>query len=294
MAWIKRLLFWRRDDDEEESAGDDTAESERPPPTEEDAYEPRGEQAEILARVRRDAEADAIRHAEDMLDRDFPIVTEAEGIAETRLAALKTAYAERRGTITGRIRSLEGAVTETAGRLQTTEDALRAEGVPAAQIGLPPLRAKPAIAERVGIGLGAAALVALLVKLLDLQGPVALAIAGVAVLALTLALALQPGASLEEPGIAGLREVREQRAGELAELQDELRRSHNSLSELENRTFSTAELEVEFAGRLVGVYESAVFSSLPVGVLAEGRELKQQRRPAVDLPSWTSGLAGAE
>src|SRR5690349_15883445 len=116
MAWYSRFINWRGRGPESDAAATenevevdfDEAEP-RGRRRDDDAYSPARKRAEILARVRLDAEADAIRHAEDMLNRDFPIVGYARTTAEGRLADLETAYLFRRTPIDERI---EGLTTE--------------------------------------------------------------------------------------------------------------------------------------------------------------------------------------
>jgi hypothetical protein len=285
--WIKGLFGRRRDEEELPAEEFERENGENP-------YEPGPEQASILARVKRDAEADAIRHAEDMLNRDFPIVTQAEGIAETRLASLRSAYAERRGVLAERIGSLETTVSEMEERLQVTEQALAEEGVQESQIDLPPLRRKRRAVERMMIFLGAIVLLAFFVNLLDLQGDLRLSILGVGLLIIGLVLLFAPGPLLEDPAVVALREQHQAQAKELAELRQQLKGKQDALVELEKRTYAVAEWEVKFAGELASSYHSTVFSSLPVGVLAEDRALKEQRRPRVQMPKWAMELAGAE
>jgi hypothetical protein len=289
MGWLKRLLFGSDEDGAVEEAADGEAGG-----VEVEEVAPQPSHREILMRVRREAEADAIRHAEDMVNRDFPIVNEAERIADARLANLKVSYSGQRGEMGGRIQGIEGAIGEAKAGLAETERALAGKGVPESELGIEPLREPPPLLERALIGLAGAGAIVILIAVLDLRGELVAPLAAVAVAALALALALPPGPYLEDPEIAALREARKKQATKVAELEEELRGASGALTALEERTLSTAELEVKFAGEIVGAYESAVFSSLPVGVLEGGKKIKEQRAPQVRLPRWTSRLAGAE
>ncbi len=291
IAWIKDLLGFGRDEEELPEVEVDIEEQDE---VEGDPFAPRADRAVILEEVKRDAEADAIRHAEDMLDRDFPIVPRAESSAGTRLATLRSVYVERRGELSGRITVLDRRVNELALRLQATERALEAEGVSPSQIGLEPLRGRRAVVERIAVALGALVVMGLVVKLLDLRGQLVLPAVGLLFVLLLLILILQPGEELEDPAIAMLREQRGQQDEALAELQADLNAHREALSKLERTTYAIAESEVSFADEMASTYNSTVFSSLPAGVLAEGRELREQQRPSVQIPSWARGLAGAE
>jgi hypothetical protein len=291
IAWIKNLLGFGRDDEELPEV---ELEVDQQDEAEGDPFAPRPDRAVILAEVKRDAEADAIRHAEDMLDRDFPIVPRAENTAGTRLATLRSVYVERRGELSGRIAVLDRRANELALRLQATERALAAEGVPPSQIGLEPLRGKRAVIERIAVALGALVVMGLAVDLLDLRGRLVLPGVGLLFALLLLILMLQPGERLEEPAIEMLREQRQQQDEALTELQGDLHAHREALTKLDRTTYAIAESEVSFAGEMASTYNSTVFSALPAGVLAEGRELREQQRPAVRMPSWARGLAGAE
>jgi hypothetical protein len=294
MAWITRLFTRNYDGGDVPEPPEDEFLSDDEPrrrKQKDDAFDPRQAQATLLARVRRDAEADAIRHAEDMLERDFPIVAEAERIAETRLAALKAAFAERRAAIQGRIEGLAQAIVVAETQLRATEGALAEEGVPPSRLALAPRRGRPAVGTKIAIGLAGAVAIGLAIRLLELSGPLVLPLAGAAMVLLALALALQPGPPLEDADITSLREVRVAEAEALTELRVELEQGRRELGGFEERALGLAETEVAFASQLVGAYQSAAFSSLPVGTLEDGRGLKEQRTPSVKLPAWARELA---
>jgi hypothetical protein len=284
--WIKDLLGLGREEEEPLEIDEQEVDG--------DPFSPRGDRASILARVKLDAEADAIRHAEDMLNRDFPVVTRAEDTAETRLTTLRSAYVERRGELAGRIAVLEQNATELNRRLQETERALAAEGVPALQISLEPPRGRRSLSEPILIALGSLLVMGVAVKLLDLQGQLVLPAVGLLAGLVLLALILQPDAQLEDPAVTALREQRQELDLTLTELQEDLQTQRETLTRLETTTYAMVESEVRFAGEMALTYNSTVFSSLPAGVLAEGRELKEQRRPEVKIPNWARGLTGAE
>jgi hypothetical protein len=64
-----------------------------------DAFNPKPAQESLLVRIRLEAEAEALRHAEAIVNRVFPIVDEAESIGSQRIAALGAAYAAARSRI---------------------------------------------------------------------------------------------------------------------------------------------------------------------------------------------------
>jgi hypothetical protein len=247
----------------------------------------------ILARVRRDAEADAIRHAEDMLDRDFPIVDEAVTIAEARLAALRVAYDERRTRLAVRIDGLSAGILTAEAQLHATDAALLAEGIPQSHLALPPQRGPRSPLVRTAAVAGAVVALYLLLDLIDVEpGTVLPIVLGAAVLAGLLAFFL-PGPPLEPNSVMSLREARQDEEEEIAALRADLKRAEKGLHGLEEKTLSQAETEAQFAAELVTAYQSAAFSSLPAGTLEGGRTLKRQTVPKVQLPSWTQGLEAA-
>src|ERR1043165_9232124 len=93
---------------------------------------------ELLTETRLNAEADAIRHAEDLLEREFPIVATAERMAESRLALLRSEYSERHGELETERGAIEQAAQAMETRLQRAEAILRGAGVPETEIDLPP------------------------------------------------------------------------------------------------------------------------------------------------------------
>jgi len=255
-----------------------------------DAYNPKPDQEKILERVRRDAEADAIRHAEDMANRTFPVVEEAESIGTQRVAALGAAYAAARSRIDVEIEVGRTQLEAAEGQLQRTKEALEEAGVPEGRTTLKPLgdglvgRWQLLLALAVGAGAGA------LLSRLDLTplgvGVVALIV--LAALAGILSLRIgQPETAL----VTGLRRNHREEAETVEELQAKLKRNEALAEGLVEETLRLVEVEREFSKQMVATYESAASSALPVGSLGEGeRSIRKQRVPDVRTPAWAQEL----
>jgi|GEM_PF-6491007 len=255
-----------------------------------DAFDPTPVHQEILTRVRRDAEADAIRHAEDMLNRDFPILEEAEGIASSRLARLRTAYIERRSSIEGAIASLRTEAAALEVSLAHKDAVLAEEGVSGNRVVLPPLRGPRDVGSRSVVGVGGIVALCLGAILAGLEGRPALAVVGFGAVVLAVVLTAWPGPALENPTVTALRRTRTADAEALEVLRGSLARRDEELSGLKGQTHSVAKNEVAFAQEIVSAYRSAAFSALPVGVLDGDRNFKEQRDLTVRMPAWAREL----
>lgn len=75
---------------------------------ESDAFQPEREHRRILDTTENRASADAIRHAERMLNREFPVVAEARIMFDSRMASLRQVYEGGRAEVQVRIEVLEG------------------------------------------------------------------------------------------------------------------------------------------------------------------------------------------
>ena len=73
----------------------------------------------------------------------------------------------------------------------------------------------------------------------------------------------------------------------MAEIDAEIKR-------LDRTTYAAAEAEVAFADNLVSAYATTVFSALPAGTFENGRSMRRQPQPQVELPEWARVLAPAE
>lgn len=259
-----------------------------------DAYKPKPVQEELLGRVRRDAEADAIRHAEDMANRSFPIVEEAESIGAQRIAALGAAYAAARSQIDVEIEVCGSRLEAATEQLRETEGALEEQDVPADRTGLAPIgerlvsRWQAALALLLGIGAGA------LLARSDLTPLGIVLVVLVALAAIVAVLSLRIGQP-ESALVTGLRRNHRREAGEVEDLQAQLKHEEALARGLVKETLRLVEAEVEFAKQLVASYESAASSALPPGALGEGdRAIRKQRTPQVPIPAWVEDLEADE
>lgn len=255
-----------------------------------DAYSPKAAQEKILERVRRDAEADAIRHAEDMADRNFPVVDEAESIGAQRIAALGAAYAAARSQIDVEIRVGQTQSGAAAGQLERTERALEEAGVPERHTQLAPLgdglvsRWQALLALAVGAGGG------VLLARLDLAPLGIAAVVVIALAAIAAIFSLRIGQP-ETARVTALRRNRRKEAEEVEELEAKLKHDEALAEGLVKETLRLVEVEQEFAKQMVATYESAASSALPVGSLGEGeRSIRKQRVPDVRTPPWAQDL----
>lgn len=271
--------------------GDDSAQRvSQPEPTgrrTEDPYRPEKAHAKLIAQTRAGAEADAVRHAESILTRTFPVVAEAQTTARARLAALRVAYSERRRGVQERIHGCMARIASAERRVEATERALASAGVPEDQVALAPLRdpkavVRPLVALAAGALIGAASTVELHVPAL-IAAVLAAAIAGAT-------WALLPTAEVEPADIASMRRIRAADAKELEDLQADLERERREAVGLDEETFAVAESEVSFAEHLAAVYASAAFGALPAGALAGDREMRSQPPVDVALPAWVKEL----
>jgi len=261
--------------------------------TREDAYNPKPDHEVLLQRVRGDAEADAIRHAEYMVNRIFPVVEEAETLGAQRVATLGAAYAAFRSQIDAQV-EVDRTMLEAAVRqLNSTEEALEEKGVPEGRTGLAPLgeglvsRWQLLLALCVGGGAGIA------LARLDLTAP---AIGLVVLVALALIAAIL-GLRIGQPETAvvtSLRRNRRREAGDVEELQAKLQHDEARATGLVKETLRLVEVEREFAKQMVATYESAASSSLPVGSMGDSeRAIRKQRVPDVRVPAWVEEVEEA-
>jgi hypothetical protein len=210
-----------------------------------DGYDP--EQERLLAEARSRAEADAVRNAEEMVGREFPIVAEAEQIIGRRFAELERFYAGTRAELEAELRCRAADLEAAEAQLRITERALIEGGVPQPQVGLAPLGRRFFAYPR----------------------------------------------DREERRLALLRRNRRREARAVADARAAVEEVSGQLERLRREVRAGAESEVALASELVATYVGAVFSSLPVGVLADGRELAEQRQPDVGLPDWVPARAEA-
>jgi hypothetical protein len=259
-----------------------------------DAFNPKPSQERILERVRADAESEALRHAEAMVNRVFPIVEEAESIGTQRIAALGAAYAAARSELDAEIGAGRAQVAEAEAQLKCTEAELVKHGVEAERLPLAPLgegmasywQVAPAVAAGVGVGL--------LLARLDLT-PLGFAVVCLGGLGLVMLLLSWRIAQPETAKVTSLRRNRRREAKHLDGLRADLERNESLAKGLVAETLRLAEAEEAFAKQLVAAFESAASSALPVGSLGEGeRSIRKQREPKVPTAPWVEELEDAE
>jgi hypothetical protein len=253
-----------------------------------DPFTPAPEHQALLRDVRERARTDAVRHAEDLLDRELPVVEEAETLGNHRVVRLGL----RRQELIAAAQDALAAATQrrqlAEQRLRAALAALAAEGVPQDQMALEALD-RPLQPERVAAMFGVATLAAAFGGGLWL-GALGVMIAVLGCLACATALGtavFMPSAHRAETArLSALR--RERRSAELglsaagnAQLAAE-----RSLADLPGRAITLLEGERAFAKEFVSLYESEVFRTLPPGALADGRGLRRQREPEIEMPSW--------
>jgi len=258
-----------------------------------DAYNPAPAHEEILERVRKDAEADAIRHAEDMANRIFPIVEEAGSIAVQRIAALGAAYAAGRGQLDAEADATQAGIEAADARLAEIEAALEGSGLIRELVSLPPLGEGLVSRWQAGGGLALGAIVGFLLFRLDLTpAGFALIVAGVLGLLAGL-LSLRIGQP-ESVAVTSLRRARSDVLEQKDELEAQLARNRALARSLADETLRLVEVETAFASQMVATYENTAASALPVGSLAAGeRAIKKQADPSVPHPDWVEELKGA-
>lgn len=251
---------------------------------------PTRSRGDLLAETRRNAEADAIRHAESLLEREFPIVNAAERTAESTLADLRATYTEERGELeaeregTGR----KAEVAET--RLHQAEAMLREAGVPEAELGLPPSRNRSVELRGATVAVGGVALAVLVLSQL-VSGPPLVALGVLAAAGLIFGLTLAPSEEAEPAKLRRLREHRQEVDRESQRLLEQQILNAEAIELLDRRTYSRGLSDIAFAGELVAVYANTAFSALPAGTLEGGREFAAQRQPHVEIPAWLAALA---
>lgn len=277
------------DDPDPSEEGADAAPDSETGENGESAYTPTAAHAQLLARVRREAEADAVRHAEDMLDRQFPIADEAETIAEARLAALQIEFIAKDAELGERRSTCERQISAAADRLAAIGAALRKAGIPADQVDAGPLRPRRFAGWKVAAGLATGLGLGYVLAVGD-AGTLGIAAAVTFALALSIWLYATGPEDLEERLIVTLRESRAEVNDVLVELGSEVARIEIEREALRGETRATAENEIAFAGRLAAAYASAAFSAMPAGALEGGREFAAQNEPSVGLPGWVLEL----
>lgn len=260
-----------------------------------DAYNPKADQQEILGRVRQDAEADAIRHAEDMIERDFPVVEEAGSIGAQRIAALGAAYAAARSRIDAEIDDAQTRLETVEEEIGRVEEELERREVDRERTDLPPLGDRLVSRWQVLAGLAVGAAAGVSIARLDLAPSGIAAVVAVAVLAIGAILALRIGQP-ETAAVTSLRRTRRRKVEEKTELRAKLAHEERVAKGLVKETLSLVEGEREFAKLMVATYESAASSALPAGSLdnRSDRSIKKQRTPDVRIPPWAEDLEAAE
>jgi hypothetical protein len=255
-----------------------------------DAFNPKPAQEALLARVRRDAEAEALRHAEAIVNRDFPIVEEAESIGVQRIAALGAAYAAAKSRLDAEIASGRSAESAARAQLQATDGALEEQGVAAERLPLAPLGQRMASYWQVAPAVAAAAAAGYWLSRSSLS-PAGMALGCLVALALVGALLSLRIARPESGAITSLRRNRQREARLLDEVQTEVQRNQSLAQGLVEESLRLVEAEVAFAKQLVAAFESAASSALPVGALGNGqRSIRKQREPRVPTPGWVREL----
>lgn len=297
---MRRLLRWLlgRDDpepgeDERPEAEPEAAEPAEEPEQEEEqaesAYSPPAAHARILMGVRRDAEADAVRHAEDMLDRQFPITARAEATAGDRLAALRAEFVRRDTELRESAAARTQEIAAAANRLAAIQAALRQGGIPADQMHLEPIQARNLSGWRIVVALVVGSGSGYLIAAGNLSA-IWLGLVIALALAIIVALFAAPPEDIEEEAIASLRRSHTEVDARLTELNSRVARIEIEREALRGSTRTLAEGEVALARRIAAEYASAAFSAMPAGSLEGGREFASQREPDVELPDWVAEL----
>ncbi|HST69476.1 MAG TPA: hypothetical protein VLI94_07435 [Solirubrobacterales bacterium] len=255
-----------------------------------EASAPAKSRGALLAETRRNAEADAIRHAESLLEREFPIVDTAERTAESTLADLRSTYTEERGELEAKREGVERKVEVAETRLHQTEALLREAGVPEAELGLPPSRKRGVQPRDAAAAIGGVALAVLVLSQL-VSGLPLVALGALAAAGLIFGLTRGPVEETEPTRLRRLREHRQEIDRERQGLLDQQILNAEAIELLDRRTYSRGLSDIAFAGELVAAYANAAFSALPAGSLEGGREFAAQRQPHVEIPAWLEALA---
>jgi hypothetical protein len=253
-----------------------------------DPFNPASEHRALLQDVRERARTDAVRHAEDLLGRDLPIIEEAEAMGRHRVVRLglrrQQLIAAARDALATAARRRQLAEQ----RLQATRAALAAEGVPQDQLALEALD-RPLQAERIAAMFGAATLAAAVGGGLWL-GALGVTIAVLVCLACATALGVavfMPSAHRAETArLSALRRERRKAELGLSAAGDAHLAAERALADLPGQALRLLEGEMAFVEEFVSLYESEVFRTLPPGALADGRGLGRQREPEIETPGW--------
>lgn len=92
---------------------------------------------ELIRDAVRRAIDDAIRHEEDLLDQQLPMVEESEAICVARLSSLRSRSVTRQRDLCVDLERAEATTADAQVTLAAVDAALRAAGVPADQVALP-------------------------------------------------------------------------------------------------------------------------------------------------------------
>jgi hypothetical protein len=253
-----------------------------------DPFKPDGEHAALLEEMRERAHADALRHAEDLMERPLPIVDEVEALGQERLVRL----GHRRQELKSIAERAHGAATEEQNAAQARFDAalaaLTAEGVPHEQLALEPL--DRSVSPRAILAMAAIATVAATVTGALWLGAMGATIALVVCLALAtglcVALYVPSSTRAETARLSALRRERRRAAAELRRLSAHRDDAAREVEEMPQRAQNLFEGELTLVRSLVSTYESELFRALPPGALADGKGLGDQRTPHLVPPAW--------
>jgi hypothetical protein len=258
-----------------------------------DAYSPKAVQEKILERIRNDAEADAIRHAEDMANRAFPVVEEAESVGAQRIAALGAAYAAARSQIDVEIDVGKTELSRASIQLEKTEQTLEGAGVPEGQLQLAPLGEGLVSRWQVLLALALGAGAGVLLARTDLK-PLPIGVVVIFTITAIAAIFSLRFGQPESARLTALRRNRRKEATEVGGLEAKLKHDEALAEGLVEETLRLVEAEQEFAKQMVATYESAAASAMPVGSLGkEERLIQKQRVPNVRTPVWAEDLEEA-
>jgi hypothetical protein len=256
--------------------------------TVDDPFSPASEHQSLLQDVRERARTDAVRHAEDLLGRDLPIVEEVEAMGTHRVVRLGL----RRQELIAAARDALAAAAQqrqlAEQRLRAALAALAAEGVPQDQLALEALD-RPLQPERIAAMFGAATLAAAVaggVWLGALGVMIAVLVCLACATALGVAVCMPSAHRAETARLSALRRERRNAELGLSAADDAHLAAERALADLPGRALRLLEGELAFVKEFVSLYESEVFRTLPPGALADGRGLGRQREPEIDMPGW--------
>lgn len=251
-----------------------------------DPFEPAAEHVALLEQTRERARADARLHAEDLLERELPIVEEAESQGHNRVVHIELRRSELIEREELAVADAASAIATAQERVRAAEAALAHEGVSADEFALNPLNS--GLAPR-ALLIGATvalvgAIVAGTLAMGALGALLSILFAAILAVAAMTVLARQQGA---EPG--RIDALRRERAAASADLRDAAERRSSAeaqLTALPRRAATLVMGEQRFAEQFVSCYVSELFSALPPGALVDGRGVATQRKPRLEIPSW--------